>query len=285
MRVPSDEDKKAAHTRIEAFVARTLPVAFTFATQLKPYEIWPQKFFPETWELLRESRFAGDPLRNADVPVTDVTGLALMSILADCCAGETKARITDRSQAYAMLGDALSDANPVLEGVIADPYQRLTSIPLPLIDLDAISLRKLIEFRKREDSDVSLRKLRHRYLDYVETFVNRLRAARTVADAEETLQTFRDDAADDVKLLKQQLGQSTREFFFSKWVFATTVGIPVWIAAHLLGAPPMIEGVVTLAGLPATAFDILGSISSLKTKKREVFEQHPLAYVYQASRK
>lgn len=46
----------------------------------------------------------------------------------------------------------------------------------------------------------------------------------------------------------------------------------------------MIEGVVTLADLPATTFDIFGSISSMKTNKREVLKNHPLAYVSQAAR-
>lgn len=39
---------------------------------------------------------AGNPRANDDYPLAEAAGLSIMSILADCCAGETRARITDQ---------------------------------------------------------------------------------------------------------------------------------------------------------------------------------------------
>jgi len=51
--------------------------------------------------LLRNKSLVGRPLANADYPSTAETGMSLMSILADCCAGDSLSRVTDYGTAYA----------------------------------------------------------------------------------------------------------------------------------------------------------------------------------------
>src|ERR1041385_3205757 len=89
-RCPNEEEKRDAHERIEELITRPqLPEVFLYQGT-DPYEVYPQKFLPETWELLLESKHAGELLPNADYPVSNQLGLTIMAILADCVAGETR---------------------------------------------------------------------------------------------------------------------------------------------------------------------------------------------------
>jgi hypothetical protein len=98
---PSDSEKKQAHDLVEDFATRPLPDAFSYFSVQDPneiYEVYPQKLLPETWRILQQAGLAGAPLADADYPTTGPTGLSLMSLLADCCAGDTLVRVTDRPQ-------------------------------------------------------------------------------------------------------------------------------------------------------------------------------------------
>src|SRR5262245_51438244 len=54
---PSEEEKRQAHEIIEDFAKQPLPEAFTYReaewTGAEPYELYPQKLLPKTWEMLR----------------------------------------------------------------------------------------------------------------------------------------------------------------------------------------------------------------------------------------
>jgi hypothetical protein len=102
---PTDAQKRKAHDYIEDFVTRPLPPTFVFKEPQRPNEfefrIFEDKFFQDTWHLLMQAKLVGKPLRDIGVPVNQLCGLSLMSILADCCAGAKYARVTDRGAAYA----------------------------------------------------------------------------------------------------------------------------------------------------------------------------------------
>ena len=109
-RVPTTAEKKEAHTLVEEMVTSNLPPQFYLSQDGKPrreYEIYPQKLLDETWHMLRESRLSGALLANSDYPMSEPAGLMVMSILADCCAGKTRTRVTDRGAAYATLAGLL----------------------------------------------------------------------------------------------------------------------------------------------------------------------------------
>jgi hypothetical protein len=90
----------------EDFVRRPRPKGFFLSPEDNDheYEMFTHKLFPETWELLRESRAARPAWgRPSHFSATARMGPAVMNILADCCAGDIFARVTDRSDAYASL--------------------------------------------------------------------------------------------------------------------------------------------------------------------------------------
>jgi hypothetical protein len=288
-RVPHLEEKQQAHRRIENFVSKPLPQTFYFLEKhqrsllREQYEIWPEKFLDKTWQLLRERHLAGSALRTLDVPSTKLAGLSIMAILAECCAGTTRARITDRSEAYAIIGSMLAKPQRRANGMEPDPYQRLASIPLPIVNPDTLTLDDLLAFRKREasDSSRSLQALRHRYLDHISGYVDRVRSARTSADFDEVRRTFQDDVAKDLGALMGELNRSKTQFKTSKWVFATVLGVPLSVAAHALGIPITIEGALSAAGAPLTLWDFMSSLTDLYKRKVDILEKHPTAYLYQ----
>lgn len=95
--VPSYEEKKQAHEIVEDFATRALPEAFSYISMdyRDDWPVHPEKLLPETWHMLRATGLAGRQSPRSGIPVTEPTGLSLLSILADCCAGQSFARITD----------------------------------------------------------------------------------------------------------------------------------------------------------------------------------------------
>ena len=106
---PNNEEKKKAHERIEELVTRPqIPDVFYYQGS-DPYDMYPEKLLPETWRTLTEGKLAGALLPNQDYPLSKQAGLMVMAILADCCAGTTRSRVTDRAQAYAGITNLLAD--------------------------------------------------------------------------------------------------------------------------------------------------------------------------------
>lgn len=137
---PSDDEKNQAHALIEDFATRRLPEAFSYISVQSPqetYEVYPQKLLPETWNVLQHAGLVGNPLANADYPAAPPTGLSLMSLLADCCAGDSLVRVTDRSAAYASLSGLLTEST--LGSVDAgEARESLLAVVLKVADADRI---------------------------------------------------------------------------------------------------------------------------------------------------
>ena len=53
------------------------------------YEMYPQKFMKQTWGFCMTQAGGAEFMPDADYPVSEFTGLSLMALLADCCAGES----------------------------------------------------------------------------------------------------------------------------------------------------------------------------------------------------
>src|SRR5262249_17946148 len=68
-----------------------------------------KKFLPKTWEVLKASKLAV-PGRGEfdDWLMTRNVGLAVMSILADACAGSQKRTVTDQSRSYNLLARSIA---------------------------------------------------------------------------------------------------------------------------------------------------------------------------------
>jgi hypothetical protein len=285
-RVPRTSEKREAHNLIEDFATRQLPESFYYFSQgsgdYMKYGMWPQKLLPETWDMLRDLQLAGNPLANSDYPLQDAAGLALMSILADCCAGDTRARVTDRGSAYAALTNLLVDK----ERAAIDEYQTVVPLTLNIIKSSDIPLDRLLDFRKRElsESGHAIRDLRHRYVDRISAHVKAVTELTKSRDRDNLDEEFELEMADDLRFLRDELRISKRKALLSKEVVVTAIaGIASFLSATQ-GLPIEVPGTWTLAGSAVTAGGLLATQTNYTSSRIATLQKHPMAYLYELER-
>jgi hypothetical protein len=289
-RVPNNAEKQEAHRLIEQMASSALPPEFYLTRRGRShgvYEMYPQKFLTETWQLLRKRGLSGDLLENSDYPMAEPAGLMAMAILADCCAGTTRARVTDRGPAYASLAGALgTDINQRMR-VRRTSQEQLVHISLNVINPKGISLERLIEFREREEKESghTLRDLRHRYLAGLETHVKRLTTeGGKREDAQQIKREIADDMRADLAALKSEFGSAKRDVWLSKEIVLTVLAAAGSVATWAFGAPIPIAGTITAAGMPAALVGIGATANKYVAARRAVMQKHPMAYFYELSR-
>jgi hypothetical protein len=289
---PNDEEKSEAHKRIEEFVTRpSLPDVFYYSGA-NLYEVYPQKLFPDTWNVLTESKFAGSLLRNADYPMSQQAGLAVMAILADCCAGVTRSRVTDRVQAYASLAGLLTD-NPkqrLRNGVIdaniraVPAHEALISLRLSLPDIDSLTLEQLVRFRKREAKEpgTSFRKMRHNFIERIERQIGELtnNSKLTKGDLQELQEQFFHENLEDLSALNEGMGFKFRDI--AKDVVVTVLAAGGTLAAaRYPGVAPVVKEVLTVAGAPITLGGAVSTANKFFKARATFLRNHPLALLYE----
>jgi hypothetical protein len=286
--IPADDEKQATHERLEELTKSKFPPEVYFRPRTggpEFYEIYPEKLLDQSWELLKRKQLRGELLPNSDYPLSEFGGLMIMSVLADCCAGTTRSRVTDRGEAYATLAGFLRGM-PAGEKIRkADAWGQLVPISLSAINISKLSMDRLIKLREREakESGQSLRDLRHRYTDGLEKYVDRLANEKsTKKDALEIQRQFVEDMKGDVRDLKKELGFARNDAFLSKEFFATVLTGVGTAASWLFGMPFAIEGVITSTGGPAAIGGLLGVRNKYLQAREEVLKKHPMAYLYQA---
>lgn len=291
-RCPNDEEKKEAHRRIEELITRPhLPDVFYYSGS-ESYEIYPQKFLPDTWEILTKSKFAGSLLANHDYPVSPQAGLAVMAILADCCAGVTRNRITDRTQAYASLAGLLLDnpeqrlRNKVVDSTLqaAPPGESLISLRLSLPDIDSLSLSQLIRFRQREliEKGTHFREMRHNFVRRIEEQIKQLTSNTklTKSDGEELQDRFFQQNLDELGGLKEAMGFEFKSI--AKDVVITVVAGSGTLAAQLYpDLAPVFRNVVTAMGAPLTINGAISAGNKFFRSRAKLLRTHPLALLYE----
>jgi hypothetical protein len=280
--VPSDDEKRQAHEIVEDFATRPLPEPFSYASKgaQGDWPVYPEKLLPETWRMLKMTGLAGQRMPNSGVPVTEPTGLSLLSILADCCAGETLARITDRGAAYGVLAGLLVQ-NPG-DGPSPNTAEGLVATTLRIIDSKRVPLTKLIAFREREEKAASgheLRALRHRYLDRLTTQVSALARLPKKSDRAELNRQFNQEMKDDLRHLRSELRLSAVEALASRELLAAVLAGAAAVAAPAFHLP--LRDVVSASG----GIVSIGGLLALRTKfvksRHDVLKNHPMAYLYE----
>lgn len=296
--VPSAQEKQEAHERIEELLTRPglVPEAFLYRGS-DPYEIYPEKFMEETWKLLKESKFAGELMPQGPYAMNPQVGLTMMAILADCCAGTTLNRVTDRAQAYAgltgLFGDQGEDTSLLDRTVdstlrLFRPAENLVSLRLSMLDIDRISLDQLVEFRKREAAEGghTLRDLRHRYAQRIENQVQQIAGNEggkelTPSDIAELERRFAQENEDDLSQLMSELRAEAIQGVLSKDVVVTFLGV-AGLAASLVYPPAAaLQGVLSPAGGAVSVGGIVAARSKYLKARSDVLRKHPMAYIYE----
>jgi hypothetical protein len=279
--VPTYEEQKQAHEIVEDFATRPLPEAFSYGTKgsLEAWPVYRDKLLPETWEVLKKRGKAGPRSSSPGVPVTEPTGLSLLSILADCCAGQSLARITDAGDAYAVLAGLLIEKP---EDEERRKTECLAALTLSVVDTNRVPLKKLISFREREEKSAeghALRGLRHRYLECLSKQAAALVACQKESDRSELTRQFKEDMKDDLRHLREELGLSAREALTSKELLAAAIFAGPVVAAQVFNVP--LTDAVTASGGIVSLLGLLAMRTKFVKSRRDVLKNHPMAYLYE----
>ena len=276
---PRESEKKEVHELIEDFATRPLPEAFTYRSVGNPdrlFEIYPPKFLPETWEILQQAGLA------ADYGLSESSGLMIMGLLSDCCAGKSFARVTDRNDACARLAGLLADTGQ--QGQATAESQQLGTVSLDVIDPTQIPFEKLLDLRRKEQkiwSGRQLKELRHRYLERLQTEAAKLGEFTKESDIAECKRQFQDDMREDLGALKEELKLEAKATLATKEFMGTVVTAVGTIAAAAALHP--VAGVVSAAGTMATIGGLIGTKSKFAQSRRRILLAHPMAYVYEVT--
>lgn len=271
--IPSKIEKEAAHKIILELVASPLPDWF-FAVpsdEYQQYQIYPQKFLPETWEALQELRAIQEI--NGNYLMSASLGLSLMAILADSCAGSQRQLVTDKLDMYAALTKYITKLNGGDCSMDNRECDRLVTISVKTLHTEPIPLEKLVELRTKEinDSTGHLRKLRHNYVNTINKYVEKIASeVRTANDQREIERQFEQAMADDLGGLFEELKMNAWDAVFSREM----------AAAIVCAAGSSIE--------PLSAASIAtGALINKKVKyraaRKQIEKNHPMAWLHASS--
>lgn len=284
--VPSSMQQNRAHIAIEASLEAGLPQSTYLLSNIDqpedPYEVWPQKFSRETWMLLQQHQIAGSPLSNGDYPFTQEGGLLVMAKLADACAGTQYARVTDRLMAYGLIGNG--GQRPASEAEVVP-------ITLDLIDASSVPINKLIQLRKREQSErlgSDFTKLRHRYADMVQAHVAALGAALDQIERDELNRQFRFSMKTDLNDLRRELGGNASDLLLKPVVVASLVTGGALLTGAIDVPTALTAGAAAAVGadvktIAKTVADFLSQGLKFDRSQRKAMSEHPMAYMYALS--
>ncbi len=203
-----------------------------------------------------------------------------MALLADTCAGTLCSRISDRPQSYASLTGLLGD-NPGFGSESEPAREHFVGVSLSLVDLSNVPLQRLIDFRKREEKDNGLTKLRHNYLNRLESHLDEVRQCKLLSDKERLDDDFQRAMKTDLAELMSELRVELRDAVFSKEIIVCLAAGVGAAATAILGAPAVLPGVLTASSVPATIAGILSVRNKYYRNRAHIMKEHPMAYIYQ----
>lgn len=293
---PSPRDQQQMHELLVDLIDNGVPETFLYNIMQdntnfdnhyrNSYAIYMDKLLYETWSMLRHHKVIGELLRNSDYPTTEAAGLTIMAMLADVMAGETRARVTDRSFAYATIAN-VANVRPASKDQAQDIIE-VVPLTFKTIALDAVDLNRLVAFRKREVTDRNghqYRALRHNYLKQLEDHLAKVVHHRLGSkDRDELDRAFEEDMEDDFRDLKDELGMAKTDAILSKETVAFVLAGLSGVGALIGGAHVAALEALTWAGAPAMIGGVLGVASKFGSRRRDVLRKHPMAYLYEISR-
>lgn len=232
------------------------------------------KFGTSTWELLEHMAKPDWSQSIEAYHVPAALGLLMMSLLADACAPVGTPRVTDRVDAYTWLGRQRARVlgRPHTKGLephlITTNCERLLTLSIEALDARSISLKSLVELRKRElaSGGDDYRVMRRNYQKHLRQYLERLGSIKKATDVRDVERQFKEDIRDDVKDLRRELRLAGTKALFTKELVggvALAVGAPFvstpWLAAlaktiGILGTIPLAGRAIELNGARATAF-------------------------------
>lgn len=277
--VPTEQNKEAAHKELEDICANGLPDELRFELQdpEKVYEIYPQKLFSKTWDLLEDSQLAKS-LRSGEDRHSTRTGQSfayyMMSILAVCCGDGKRRLVTDQNDPYRslyhLLADVASDGNTVMPD---DWRGRLLALSFNGLNFSDVRLSQLVDLRTKEDA--MFYDLRRHFLAKIDSATEEISSQATSSKGiKDVLDEFSRSMEVDLSELKKALRKNATDMILSKEFACGVTAIALQyvepISASVLGA-----SVIGVGGLTK-------SVSDYRDRRRKLLKEHPSAWLFAA---
>jgi len=273
-RVPIQSEKQEAHEAIIELLDHPLPRWFflnddDIENEVR-FQIYPQKFLPETWDAIA----AKGLIKDAETGLTtSALGLTMMSILAECCAGSEKRLITDKASAYSSLERFFATRAGAVPGRYEDSCDRLVTLSLRTLDFKNVSLSKILDIRQKENgaNGSQYKALRHGYLRKIEDHANLLANAARPSDIEEIQRVFQQEIKSDLDMLKDELKDEAGKVVFSTEFAAAVTSLATVPTTGPLG--------YFLAGLA-----LMRKKTEYRAARNKILRNHPMSWLYSLNR-
>jgi hypothetical protein len=213
----------------------------------------------------------------------------VIGLEAEVLAGVAKQQITDDLKTYDAYCELIANPPHNQYDFNLNTGEDLTSVALETVDLRNISLRKLIDFRKREAQEPTLGELRKKFAEDLTSFLRLISRQKslTESDWKQIQYDYREDVRRDIAALSAELHCETTSFLLSKSLFVPLVSCLASLLPLLAPHPePAIVGATALAsgGLTGAAIAISQVLSDGKkaiSERAKIIGKHPLAYMYE----
>jgi hypothetical protein len=273
---PSWEQQQQAHAAIEDLATSPLSKEFLWeeADPTSQFLVYPQKFLPETWDVLKRTGLAvpNNSAHLEDWSMRRNFGLAIMSILADACAGSQKRTVTDQVSSYNLLARSIANIHGGSFGTVSSAATHLVTIALKIVDADQFTLKELIDFRKQESSTSGhqVRRLRHNFMKAVDDYITRISGCEgRQGDIREIERQYEQAMRDDLLDLKDLLKRKASDTILSR-----DVGVGILAIGGMM---------VTPWTLPTAALGIGALVKMAKgyrAERRDALSKHAMSWLF-----
>lgn len=274
---PDDAQKGQADRAILGLFKHLESRRYECPADLRPdheYEMYAEKLFPQTWRELHRYGVVGERWASQNYSLNQQAGIAIMAKLADACAGDVFARVTDRLMAYGLIGDR---HEPVL------PHSHVVPMTLELIDAASITLDRVIDFRRREASERKggdYRAWCHAYADAIQAQIVALKGVESVHHRDELNRQFRGEMRRHLSELERAIDIAGLEFVLKPAVISVAVAGAGFLAAGPAGG---FAGLAAGPALQAVA-GLFNAGIGFSERQRNAMNDNPMSYMYQLAR-
>ena len=278
---PSPEQQSQAHDAIEDLATSPFPKDFLWEEAVGDddrYLVFPQKFLPETWDVLKAAHLAipDSPGAFEDWSMKRNVGLTIMSILADACAGSQKRLVTDQVNSYKLLAQSITNIHGGNYGVATtSTAEKLVTIALKIVDADQFTLRQLIDFRKQErgTSGHQVRTLRHNFMTVVDDYIKKVSGCEgELNDIQEVERQYAQAMRDNLCHLKELLKRKAADTLLSR-----EVGVGMLAIGGMVVTPWTIP--TGLLGIGA----LVNAARGYRAERKDVLSKHAMSWLFTMS--
>lgn len=305
-RSPTTEEQLQAHGRIVDLVRRHRDHFQAFIRGLargglggfeEPHLVYPRKFLYDTWEFLEGEELVQWRDQSGGYDTIPALAVSMMSILADCMAGNEMVTITDRSAAYGALTGFLSAEAGMPPGAMmgaaevhairgvpqddSEAYLRLAAVSLKLVDTDGLEMDTLLRMREREaGGDIGIARMRQTYVSALESYIQRIRAARNANDVREVDRQYEMDMKESLRQLQAELKTTRLQSLTSSNVCAV---LPIAGSALAAFVDPTAGSASLSLTIPA-ALGLYNQRAQYREQRQQALERQPMSWLHIAAR-